>query len=341
MIAYCSRDFQKDHRKEHKRLCRKVCDLRQQQKELRESSDFSDNLFSASPEFKRKYYDSGLELANAMLGLAYHQTSFDRRTYEIVLQQYVDLFDASDAAFNAMFGSDDAAFNAMFDSDEPDGMVSPNTIPNVVILLLVALGRNDDAMTLLNTRKHSYAIFSEGSDIEGQGDRLTAFDFVESYNFLNVVDHACLAIVRSRVVADMKENESEYRAALDTADRTEPVNPELSNFLPKRSYEEEMKQQVRDLEYQAGWTQRNCDQFFTGLLISERNPQSYALAKEEVSRLGLSRECFLLMRDCFTRSQPVFQAMQSHVLSRISVRTTVRFGADTLTLRDGRVISFR
>jgi len=316
VIAYCNRDCQRDHRKKHKRLCCKVADLRQYQKELRESSDFSDDLYSTPPAFKRLFYDNGLELANAMLAMAYHQTNFNhRRTYEIVLQQYMDLFEASEAAFYTMINA-----------DEPDGEVAPNVVPNTVILLLVALGRNDDAMTLLNTREQCYGLRSEGSVIKGEGDRLSAFEFIETYNSLNVVDHACLAIVRARVVADMKENESKYRAALETADRTEPINPELSKFLPERSYEEEMREQIRDIEYQAGWTQRNCDQFFTGLLLSERNPQSLALAKQEVCRLGLSRECFLLMRDCFARSRPVSQVMQSHVLNRISIGMNMRIG---------------
>jgi hypothetical protein len=142
----------------------------------------------------------------------------------------------------------------------------------------------------------------------------------------------------------MKAKESEYRAALDSADRTEPVNPDLSSFLPKRPYDEEMREQVRDLEYQAGWTQRNCNQFFTGLLRSERNPRSHSLASQEISELGHDREFFLLMRDCFTCSQPVLQAMENHVLNRVQgvsrhiIHTVGGNDDGSLTLGSGRRI---
>ena len=69
-----------------------------------------------------------------------------------------------------------------------------------------------------------------------------------------------------------------------------------------------------------GWVQRNCDQFFTGLLQSEGDPNSYAVAQNMVlHEIGLPRECFLLMKDFFEQSQSVFQVMQSHVLSRINI----------------------
>lgn len=140
-----------------------------------------------------------------------------------------------------------------------------------------------------------------------------------------------MAIVRCRVVADMKAKQAEYRAVLDNPNAStspELVSPNLSSSLPSRSYDEELREQIRDIEYHAGWTQRNCNQFFTGLLLSSRNPQSAALAKKEVTKeLGLSRECLFVMRDCFIKSPEVFQVMKSHVLNRVTVpMRTIQLG---------------
>ena len=96
--------------------------------------DFSENLFHAPTAFKILYHKTGVQLANAMLAMAYHQTNFDCWSYEIVLQQYMDLLQASKAAFDAM------CMVNMQDNQDDVEVMDPHAVKVTVILLLVALG---------------------------------------------------------------------------------------------------------------------------------------------------------------------------------------------------------
>lgn len=182
VVAYCGRDCQSSHRKEHKRLCRKICLLWQQQKELQDSDDYSSNdLYETSTAFKISYYKNGIQLANSMLAMAFEQTSFDPRSYEIVLQQYVHLLEAANACFNAQLGIYDKQMDEAMNGERQEvdvEIINPHATTVTIILLLVALNRNDNVMTLLKMRNDQSQLWAEGTDaFGGHGERLSAFEW--------------------------------------------------------------------------------------------------------------------------------------------------------------------
>jgi MYND finger len=192
VLAYCGVECQRQHRQAHKGLCRTIAQLRTKSKEIRDSGDVPAELSDWRLKVIKLLHDIELKLAHSMLRMVHSQTDFDPRSYEIVLRNYIDFHDVSSAGY---YKEVDCEIDRVVAAD-------PRIILSVVVLPLIALNRNDDAMTVLNTAKDNYSIFLESEDlIRCEGERMSAFDYFSSYHDLNLIDHACLSIVRARFLA--------------------------------------------------------------------------------------------------------------------------------------------